>query len=171
MSCKQLRMIVENKKAFSRVPGVGANASGRREERMTFTETRDLLKDLKAARKYACRLKRDLKELESDYGALHASGEREIAAVGVVSSPVERIVVRIEKAREGFARALERVFDLEDQIAEAMEGLTYEEKNILTDYYMRDRTHYQLAREYGYTDRNIKYMKNKAIKRLSERLR
>lgn len=138
---------------------------------MTFTETRELLKDLKAARKYACRLKRDLKELESDYGALHASGEREIAAVGVVSSPVERIVVRIEKAREGFAKALERVFDLEDRIAEAMEGLTYEERNILTDYYMRDRTHYQLAREYGYTDRNIKYMKNKAIKRLSEELK
>ena len=28
MSCKQLRMIVENKKAFSRVPEAGANASG-----------------------------------------------------------------------------------------------------------------------------------------------
>lgn len=137
---------------------------------MTFTETRELLKDLKAARKYACRLKRDLKELESDYGALHASGEREIAAVGVVSSPVERIVVRIEKAREGFARALERVFDLEDQIAEAMEGLTYEERNILTDYYMRDRTHYQLAREYGYCVRSINYAKNRAIRKLSDRL-
>lgn len=137
---------------------------------MTFTETRELLKDLKAARKYACRLKRDLKELESDYGALQASGEREIAAVGVVSSPVERIVVRIEKAREGFARALERVFDLEDQIAEAMEGLTYEERNILTDYYMRDRTHYQLAREYGYCVRSINYAKNRAIRKLSDRL-
>lgn len=138
---------------------------------MTFLEAKGLLKDLKAARKYACRLKTDLKELESDYGALHASGEHEIVAVGVVSSPVERIVVRIEKAREGFARALESVFDLEDRIAEAMEGLTYEEKNILTDYYMRDRTHYQLAREYGYTDRNIKYMKSRAILHLSERMK
>lgn len=137
---------------------------------MTFTETRELLKDLKAARKYACRLKRDLKELESDYGALQASGEREIAAVGVVSSPVERIVVRIEKAREGFARALERVFDLEDQIAEAMEGLTYEERNILTDYYMRDRTHYQLAREYGYCERSVRYLKNRAIEKISRKI-
>ena len=137
---------------------------------MTFTETKELLKDLKAARKYACRLKRDLKELESDYGALHASGEREIAAVGVVSSPVERIVVRIEKAREGFAKALERVFDLEDQIAEAMEGLTYEEKNILTDYYMRDRTHYQLAREYGYEERQVRRIKNRAIHRLGDKI-
>ena len=50
MSCKQLRMIVENKKAFSRVPEAGANASGSLEERMTFTETKELLKDLKAAR-------------------------------------------------------------------------------------------------------------------------
>lgn len=137
---------------------------------MTFTETRELLKDLKAARKYACRLKRDLKELESDYGALHASGEREIAAVGVVSSPVERIVVRIEKAREGFAKALERVFDLEDQIAEAMEGLTYEERNILTDYYMRDRTHYQLAREYGYCERSVRYLKNRAIEKIARKI-
>ena len=66
MSCKQLRMIVENKKAFSRVPEAGANASGILEERMTFTETKELLKDLKAARKYACRLKRDLKELDNE---------------------------------------------------------------------------------------------------------
>lgn len=137
---------------------------------MTFTETKELLKDLKAARMYACRLKMDLKELESDYGALRASGEREIAAVGVVSSPVERILVRIEKAREGFARALERVFDLEDRIAEAMEGLTYEEKNILTDYYMRDKTHYRLAREYGYCERHIKRLKDSAIRNLSEKL-
>lgn len=137
---------------------------------MTFEETRELLKELREARRYAIQVQRDIQSIRENIDALQSPLGKDTAGGGQAGSVVERIVVRLVAKQEDLARALENVMDTEDKLEAAIKTLTAREREIIVGYYMRDRTHYQLAREIGYTDRNIIYIKNKAIGKLSKKL-
>ena len=137
---------------------------------MTFEETRELLKDLREARRYAIQIQRDIRAIKENIDSLQSPLGKETAGGGQAGSVVERIVVRLVAKQEDLAKALENVMDTEDKLEAAIKTLTAREREIIVGYYMRDRTHYQLAREIGYTDRNVKYIKRQAIYKLSKEL-
>lgn len=137
---------------------------------MTFEETRELLKELREARRYAIQVQRDIQSIRENIDALQSPLGKDTAGGGQAGSVVERIVVRLIAKQEDLARALEAVMDTEDKLEEAIKTLTAREREIIVGYYMRDRTHYQLARECGYEERQIRRVKNQAIGKISKKI-
>lgn len=139
---------------------------------MTYDETKDMLNDIKNAKRRALNIRRDIKELEMNIDALvlrpSAGGER--VQCQPAESTVERVALRLERLRERFAKALDDIMDQEDRLFAAVEELNPVEKDIIIGYYLRDKTHDRLGKECGYTDRNIKYIKSRAIRKLSGKL-
>lgn len=137
---------------------------------MTFEETRELLKDLREARRYAIQVQRDIQSIRENIDALQSPLGKDTAGGGQAGSVVERIVVRLVAKQEDLARALEAVMDTEDKLEEAIKTLTAREREIIIGYYMRDRTHYQLARECGYEERQVYRIKKQAIWKISKKV-
>lgn len=137
---------------------------------MTFEETRELLKDLREARRYAIQVQRDIQSIRENIDALQSPLGKDTAGGGQAGSVVERIVVRLVAKQEDLARALEAVMDTEDKLEEAIKTLTVREREIIVGYYMRDLTHYQLAREVGYEERQVRRVKNQAIGKISKKI-
>ena len=137
---------------------------------MTFEETRELLKELREARRYAIQVQRDIQSIRENIDALQSPLGKDPAGGGQAGSVVERIVVRLVAKQEDLARALESVMDTEDKLEAAIKTLTAREREIIVGYYMRDRTHYQLARECGYEERQVYRIKKQAIWKISKKV-
>ena len=137
---------------------------------MTFEETRELLKDLREARRYAIQIQRDIRAIKENIDSLQSPLGKDTAGGGQAGSVVERIVVRLVAKQEDLAKALENVMDTEDKLEAAIKTLTAREREIIIGYYMRDRTHYQLARECGYEERQIRRVKNQSIGKISKKI-
>ena len=137
---------------------------------MTFEETRELLKELREARRYAIQVQRDIQSIRENIDALQSPLGKDPAGGGQAGSVVERIVVRLVAKQEDLARALEAVMDTEDKLEAAIKTLTAREREIIVGYYMRDRTHYQLARECGYEERQVYRIKKQAIWKISKKV-
>ena len=137
---------------------------------MTFEETRELLKELREARRYAIQVQRDIQSIRENIDALQSPLGKDTAGGGQADSVVERIVVRLVAKQEDLAKALENVMDTEDKLEEAIKTLTAREREIIVGYYMRDRTHYQLARECGYEERQVYRIKKQAIWKISKKV-
>lgn len=139
---------------------------------MTYDETKDMLNDIKNAKRRALNIRRDIKELEMNIDALvlrpPAGGER--VQCQPAESTVERVVFRLEKLRERFAKALDDIMDKEDKLFAAVEELNPVEKDIIIGYYLRDKTHDRLGKECGYCERQVRYIKSAAIHKLSEKI-
>ena len=137
---------------------------------MTFEETRELLKDLREARRYAIQVQRDIQSIRENIDALQSPLGKDTAGGGQAGSVVERIVVRLVAKQEDLAKALENVMDTEDKLEAAIKTLTAREREIIIGYYMKDRTHYQLARECGYEERQVYRIKKQAIWKISKKV-
>lgn len=135
---------------------------------MQTEEARELLKQVKAARRRALAIKQSLLELESDIAALSSPLGRVSIRSQPQNSVVENAYFRVEKRREDFAEALIRVYELEDKLQQAISKLTPIEQEIITGFYMKDKTNYQLARGIGYSVRSIKYIKAGAIEKIAK---
>lgn len=137
---------------------------------MTYDETKDMLGDIKFAKRRALNIRRDIRELELNIDALvlrpSADGERVQSQTS--DSTVERVVLRLERLRERFSEALDDIMDKEDRLFAAVEELNPVEKDIIIGYYLRDKTHDRLGRECSYSLRSINYIKCNAIKKLSK---
>lgn len=137
---------------------------------MTFEETRELLKELREARRYAIQVQRDIQSIRENIDALQSPLGKDTAGGGQAGSVVERIVIRLVAKQEDLARVLEAVMDTEAKLEEAIKTLTAREREIIVGYYMRNRTHYQLAREVGYEERQVRRVKNQAIGKISKKI-
>lgn len=137
---------------------------------MTYDETKDMLDDIKYAKRRALNIRRDIRELELNIDALvlrpAAGGERVQSQTS--ESTVERVVLRLERLRERFAEALDDIMDREDRLFAAVEELNPVEKDIIIGYYLRDKTHDRLGKECNYSLRSVNYIKGNAIKKLSK---
>lgn len=137
---------------------------------MTYDETKDMLDDIKFAKRRALNIRRDIRELELNIDALvlrpAAGGERVQSQTS--DSTAERVVLRLERLRERFSEALDDIMDKEDRLFAAVEELNPVEKDIIIGYYLRDKTHDRLGRECSYSLRSINYIKCNAIKKLSK---
>lgn len=139
---------------------------------MTYDETKDMLDDIKFAKRRALNIRRDIRELELNIDALvlRPAAGRERVQSQTSDSTVERVVLRLERLRERFAEALDDIMDKEDRLFAAVEELNPVEKDIIIGYYLRDKTHDRLGKECSYSVRQTIRIKNNAIAKISEKV-
>lgn len=138
---------------------------------MTFQETRNLLNDIKKAKQLCLRLRREIDEVRSDYGALTSSlCQNEVR--GHCSTPTAlRLIERLEAKQEMFEKALTKMMSLEDRLSKEIFTLSPVEQDIIIGYYMHDRTNYQIAYEINYCEKQVIRIKNKAIAKIARRVK
>lgn len=135
---------------------------------MTFEETRDLLIDLRAAKRRANAIKRRIADLESDRASIQSALAGGMPHGNEFYSRVESLAVRIETERERHMAALQAYFDIEDKLAAAVESLEPTEREIILGCYLDGKPIWKVADEVGYSERNVKYIKNRAINKISK---
>lgn len=137
---------------------------------MTFEETRDLLIDLRAAKRRANAIKRRIADLESDRASIQSALAGGMPHGNEFYSRVESLAVRIETERERHMAALQAYFDIEDKLAAAVALLDPIEQDIIIGCYMDGKQNWKVADEVGYDVRHLIRKKNKAIRDISDRI-
>lgn len=137
---------------------------------MTFEETRDLLIDLRAAKRRANAIKRRIADLESDRASIQSALAGGMPHGNEFYSRVESLAVRIETERERHMAALQAYFDIEDKLAAAVALLDPIAQDIIIGCYMDGKQNWKVADEVGYDVRHLIRKKNKAIRDISDRI-
>ena len=139
---------------------------------MTYDETKDMLEDIKHAKRRALNIHRDIRELELNIDALvlRPSTGRERVQCHTSETTVERVVLRLERLRERFTKAIDEIMDREDRLFAAVEELNPVEKDIIIGFYLREKTHDKLGKECGYCERQVRYIKTAAIRKISQKI-
>ena len=137
---------------------------------MTFEETRDLLIDLRAAKRRANAIKRRIADLESDRASIQSALAGGMPHGNEFYSRVESLALRIETERERHMAALQAYFDIEDKLAAAVALLDTIEQDIIIGCYMDGKQNWKVADEVGYDVRHLIRKKNKAIRDISDRI-
>lgn len=137
---------------------------------MTFEETRDLLIDLRAAKRRANAIKRRIADLESDRASIQSALAGGMPHGNEFYSRVESLALRIETERERHMAALQAYFDIEDKLAAAVALLDPIEQDIIIGCYMDGKQNWKVADEVGYDVRHLIRKKNKAIRDISDRI-
>lgn len=137
---------------------------------MTFEETRDLLIDLRAAKRRANAIKRRIADLESDRASIQSALAGGMPHGNEFYSRVESLALRIETERERHMAALQAYFDIEDKLAAAVALLEPIEQDIIIGCYMDGKQNWKVADEVGYDVRHLIRKKNKAIRDISDRI-
>lgn len=137
---------------------------------MTFEDTRDLLIDLRAAKRRANAIKRRIADLESDRASIQSALAGGMPHGNEFYSRVESLALRIETERERHMAALQAYFDIEDKLAAAVALLDPIEQDIIIGCYMDGKQNWKVADEVGYDVRHLIRKKNKAIRDISDRI-
>lgn len=137
---------------------------------MTFEETRDLLIDLRAAKRRANAIKRRIADLESDRASIQSALAGGMPHGNEFYSRIESLALRIETERERHMAALQAYFDIEDKLAAAVALLDPIEQDIIIGCYMDGKQNWKVADEVGYDVRHLIRKKNKAIRDISDRI-
>lgn len=137
---------------------------------MTFEETRDLLIDLRAAKRRANAIKRRIADLEGDRASIQSALAGGMPHGNEFYSRVESLALRIETERERHMEALQAYFDIEDKLAAAVALLDPIEQDIIIGCYMDGKQNWKVADEVGYDVRHLIRKKNKAIRDISDRI-
>lgn len=138
---------------------------------MTFDETKNLLLDLRAAKRRANAIKARIADLESDYESIQSAlGGDGLPHGTSVSSRVEKLAIRVAAERERHMAALEAYFAIEDRLAFALETLSPLEQDIIVGCYMDGKCNWKVGRDVGLEERSIRRYKSKAIHKISEML-
>jgi len=138
---------------------------------MTYQEAKELLEQIKSKRRLCIRIKDEINTLRESYDIIKSPLSNLTGGTHPCGiSSVERLVMRVEEKRERFERTLQETMDLEDKLSEIINTLTPTEQNIIIGYYMQDKTHYELANQCNYCDKQIWRIKNKAIEKIARKL-
>ena len=81
-----------------------------------------------------------------------------------------KTTTKVLKEESKYIKALEDYFAIEDSIANALDTLTEEEREIIVEYYMQGYPERKIARIMNYSERSIRYIKAKAITKISKKL-
>jgi RNA polymerase sigma factor (sigma-70 family) len=136
---------------------------------MTYKEAKRLLEQIKHKRQLAERIKCEINTLRENYDILACS----LGCAGVgkkkthTGSPVEQIILRVDKKCSELERVLQQILDLEDTLLNAIKTLTAIEQNIVVGYYWKGKTHYQLAKETYYSRETTCRIKRRAIEKIA----
>ena len=138
---------------------------------MTFEEARNLLAQMRAAKRRANMLKARIADLESDAESIRSAlGGEGFPTGSSIRSRVEELAIRIETEREKHMAALEKYFAIEDKLSSAIDTLTDDEKEIILMFYLDGRRNWQIGNCVGYEIRNVQYIKKRAIEKIAQKL-
>lgn len=137
---------------------------------MTYLEVRNLLSDMRAAKRRAHSIKARIADLESDAESINSALNNSGVSGGSMRSRVEELAIKIESEREKHISALETYFALEDKLSAALDSLDPIERDVIIGCYMDGKTNWKVAQDVGYEKRNLQYIKSRAIKKISEKL-
>lgn len=139
---------------------------------MTVQECKHLLSSMRTAKKRARAIRREIEEIEKDIAALSlksALGNVQETHGSGISKPVERIVERLDDQHALLEEAYNEVFAIEDKLAEAIQELPEDEKEVIVDYYMRDRTLVNISMNSYMSRRTVCRRKDSAIHKITKK--
>ena len=138
---------------------------------MTYREAKELLEQIRDKKRLCLRIKQEINTIRENYDILASPlGNLTACSHSFSTSSVERLVMRVEEKREKFENVLAETMDLEDKLSETINTLAPTEQDIIIGYYMQDKTHYELANQCNYCDKQIWRIKNKAIEKIARKL-
>lgn len=135
---------------------------------MTVDEVKKLLKSLSALktlvksreRQYNNALKYIELQKAQDYSSPRVSGSG-------AGSSVEMAVIRLERYKERYLEACEKMFIIEDKIEALLPLLDIEEQSLVVDRFMNDIPLYRLYEKHFYTYDTLKDKYKKIYKKLA----
>lgn len=137
---------------------------------MTYEEARQLLSDMRAAKRRANAIKARIADIESDAESIQSALNNSGVSGGVMRSRVEELAVKIETEREKHIAALEAYFELEDKLAVAIDTLEPREKEIIFAYYLDGKTNWKIGDELNYSEVYIRKLKERAARKIANKL-
>jgi RNA polymerase sigma factor (sigma-70 family) len=137
---------------------------------MTYLEVRNLLSDMRAAKRRANSIKARIADLESDAESINSALNNSGVSGGSMRSRVEELALKIESEREKHVAALETYFALEDKLSTALDSLDPIEKDVIIGCYLDGKYNWQVGESIGYSVETIKRKKRSAIRKISEKL-
>lgn len=137
---------------------------------MTYLEVRNLLADMRAAKRRANAIKARIADIESDAESINSALSNSGVSGGAMRSRVEELAIKIESEREKHIAALETYFALEDKLSEALDTLDPIERDVIIGCYLDGKTNWKVAQELGYEERTIRRKKNRAIEKISKKI-
>ncbi len=136
---------------------------------MTFEEARNLLAQMRAAKRRANMLKARIADLESDAESIRSAlGGEGFPTGSSIRSRVEELAIRIETEREKHMAALEEYFAIEDKLSSAIDTLSSDEKEIILMFYLDGKRNWQIGQDIGFDERTVRRYKRKAIQKISQ---
>lgn len=139
---------------------------------MTFEEARNLLAQMRAAKRRANLLKARIADLESDAESIRSAlGGEGFPTGSSIRSRVEELAIRIEAEREKHMAALEEYFAVEDKLVGAINTLEPRERDIIESCYIDGKYNWQVAQDLYLGLRSVERKKAVAIKKISKILR
>lgn len=136
---------------------------------MTFDEIKGKLKEYTGLKKLLEAKQTQISELREGLTAIRATdyAKEKVCSSGSLDY-IETILDRIARL-EGRANTLmQRIFDIEDLIAENMDELSDVEQAIVIDRYMNDMSWSQICKKYHYAERQPYNILNSALKKMAK---
>lgn len=137
---------------------------------MTYLEVRNLLADMRAAKRRANAIKARIADIESDAESINSALNNSGVSGGSMRSRVEELAIKIESEREKHVAALETYFALEDKLSAALDSLDPIERDVIIGCYLDGKTNWKVGEELGYDTRTIIRKKNIAVKKIADNL-
>lgn len=137
---------------------------------MTFEQAKNLLADMRAAKRRANAIKSRIADIESDYASIQSSLSGDGFHGGITQSRVEQLALRMQEEHEKHIRALEAYFALEDKLADALDTLDPIERDVIVGCYMDGKPNWQVAQDVGYSVETVKRRKRRATKKIAQLL-
>lgn len=137
---------------------------------MTFEETKQLLRTLWSRRKQVDAIQERIDLFRKDYGSIQSMLGGDVVSGGVFTSKVETLALRVLAEQDKYMKALERYFEIEDKLKDAIDELTGEEQEIIIESYMQGYPDWKIGQNVGYCREQVNRIKVKAIRKLSRKL-
>lgn len=136
---------------------------------MTVDEVKKLLKSLSSIKTL---VKSRERQYNNAFKYIELQKAQDYSAVKVnssgVNSPVEMAIIRLERYKERYLEACEKMFIIEDKIEALLPLLDVEEQSLVVDRFMNDIPLYRLYEKYAYSFDRIKHKYSEIFKKLAE---
>lgn len=137
---------------------------------MTTDEIKKLLKSLSAAKTLVKSRERQYNNALK-YIELQSAQDYSIVKVksSGAESPVEMAVIRLERYKERYLDACEKMFIIEDKIEALLPLLDVEEQSLVVDRFMNDIPMYRLYEKYSYSYDRLKHKYVEIYQKISQK--
>lgn len=135
---------------------------------MTYQEARELLADMRAAKRRANAIKARIADIESDAESIQSALNNSGVSGGAMRSRVEELALKIETEREKHMAALEEYFALEDMLSAAIDTLEPIERDVVLGCYLDGKPNWRVAQDFYIGLRTVERKRSKAIKKIAD---